>query len=188
MANVQTRQVMMMTDEHVEEIRQAIQRSHCPLEVTNESGRKATFRIIRGKLWAYETVGGEVIKNEVMKQSDMADMMKNADAADPKEMAKDEIRAQLRLEHPDMPEQSIEVNADIIFEARQTVLKLAHQGVPPHIASQMVTQALKLTEEDKTALEVMVAGYQADNNIAPEGSEGRISLVKDVVDPMNGMY
>ena len=194
----QTRHVMMLADDHVDAIRREILRTHAPVEIVNEAGRKATFRIRRGKLVAYETTGDNLICNEVMKQSDIQRMMQDPGVKrpDPVELEKDEVRAQLLADHPDMSPEAVEYNADIIYEARRTVLRLAQQGVPPHVASQLATQALKLSEEDRGQLETMIASYQAENGTDASSNTivhvgpptGAIPAREEVRDPMSGMF
>jgi hypothetical protein len=126
-------------------------------------------------------------------------MMQGATRPDPVDLEKDEIRTQLHREHPDMPADIIDMNADIIFEARRTVLALAQQGIPPHIASKMATEALKLTDEDRGALENMIATYQESNGIEPVGDAPSNIVVhvapptapipaREPKDPMGGMF
>lgn len=195
-----TRHMMLLADEQVELIRRTIERTHAPVEIIGDGGRRAVFRIRRGKLYGYETTGDTVVCNEVLKQSDMERMVASQEVTrpDPVELEKDEIRHQLRQEHTDMPADVVDMNADIIYEARQTVLRLAQQGVPPHVASQMVTGALKLTDEDRGHLENMIATYQETHNIAPDSSENTVVHVgpptdpiparRPVADPMSGEF
>lgn len=195
------RHMMLLADEQVELIRRAIERTHAPVEIIGDGGRRAVFRLRRGKLYGYEHTGDTVVCNEVVRQSDMEHMMASGDVTrpDPEQLEKDEIRSQLQREHPDMPVDAIDMNADIIYEARRTVLTLAKQGVPPHIASRMVTGALKLTDADRGQLENMIADYQSAHGIATDASENTVVHVGppmapvpsrggDIPDPMSGEF
>lgn len=168
----QTRNVMMLADDHVDAIRRAIERTHAPIEVVGQGGRRSVFRIRHGKLYGFEITPTGLVKHEVMRESDMQEMMNRPDVSrpDPIELEKNEIRTKLRADHPEMPLEKVEEHVDIIREARKTALALVKSGIPPKVASNMVTNALRINETDRGRLQNMMAEYEA-RQVAPTPGE-----------------
>jgi hypothetical protein len=157
----QTRHVMMLADAHVDAIMNAIRRTHAPIELIGQGGRRSVFRIRHGKLYGYEITPSGNMKHEVMRESEIGHMMNRPDVSrpDPVELEKIEIRRKLREDHPDMTEDKIAEQADIIHEARKTALALVKSGIPPNIASKMVSNALRINDTDRSLLRNMATQY-----------------------------
>ncbi len=171
---------MMLADDHVDAILTAIRRTHAPVEIIGQGGRRSVFRISRGKLYGYEITESGLVKHEVMKESDMQNILNRPDASrpDPVELEKIEIRTKLRADHPDMTAERISEQADIIYEARRTALALVKIGIPPNVASNMVTNALRINETERGRLQNMAAEYS---------ERQRTTSPQAVVDPMSGI-
>lgn len=176
----ETRQIMMLADDHVDAILTAIRRTHAPIEIIGQGGRRSIFRISRGKLYGFEITESGLVKHEVMKESDMKDIMNRPDVSrpDPVELEKNEIRTKLRADHPEMTAERISEQVDTIYEARRTALALVKIGIPPKVASNMVTNALRINETERGRLQNMAAEYaERRNTTSPQ----------DVADPMGGI-
>jgi hypothetical protein len=193
----QTRQVMMLHDDHVDAIRRQIERTHEPVEIRGENGRVAIFKIRHGKLFGYERTATGFVKNEVMKESSLRQMMARPDVErpDPVALEKQEIRKNLVADSPEMPQEKVEEHVGLIYEARRTVLALIAKGVPPDVAPKLVTNALKLNETDRGRLHNLAASYE-ESRRADDSSGNSVVYVSPpmepiparapVVDPMGG--
>ncbi len=171
----------MLADDHIDAIRRAIDRTHAPIEILGQGGRRSVFRLVRGKLYGYEITASGSVKHEVMRESDISQMMNRPDVTrpDPVELEKGEIRTKFRADHPDMTEERVEENVDLIYEARRTMLTLVKSGITPQVASQMVTNALKASDMDREELRRMTAQYETQAQEQPP---------RPVADPMSGEF
>lgn len=181
----QTRQVMMLHDDHVDAIRRQIERTHEPVEIRGENGRVALFKIRNGKLFGYERTATGFVKNEVMKESSLRQMMQRPDVErpDPVALEKEEIRKNLVADCPEMPREKVEEHVGIIYEARRTVLALIAKGVPPDVAPKLVTHALKLNETDRGRLHNLAASYE-ESRRAVDTSGNSVVYVSPPMEPI----
>lgn len=187
MATPQVQNVMMLTDDHVDAIRRAIERTRAPVEVSGDGGRRAVFKIRGGKLYGYEHTATGVVKHEVMKESQMRSIMARPDVTrpDPLQLEKDELRRQLRSDKPEMSNEKLDEHVDIIIEARKTMLRLIQQGIAPNVASKMISAALKMSEEDRDSLQRLSETYRRED---AGHTSAAVPSHKEVADPMSGEF
>lgn len=102
----------------------------------NSNGQIWWFRLENGDLHAkIRNQDGSVTNSEVFKKSVVMSQQSTP--------FRETMRQRLRADHPDMSPEEIDINADLLTEANDSIKTLIQSGVDPAVAQAVVKEALK---------------------------------------------
>lgn len=108
------------------------------LTLRNSNGQTWWFRLNDGELHAKirNPDSDEVTESEVFKKSVV---MRQQTAS-----FRETMRERLRADHPEMSPEEIDLNADLLTEANESIKNLIQSGVDPKMAQALVKEALRV--------------------------------------------
>lgn len=129
---------MCVPDEHFERIQELLKESpDNEIHVKHKDGYVVRFYYTAGVLYAdKQTEDDSIFTQEVIKMSDVQKV----------KMETSEFRAEMlsriSKDSPDLPEESKEAMADILYEANESIKKLIASGVHPGVAKALIEAVL----------------------------------------------
>lgn len=125
-----------LPDEEYAKIFEAAKKNRHGVKLKNAKGLEVRFFVKDKKLF------GEDKKGNVQECMSMSDAMADSRNPESPQSFRSYIHTRLRREHPDMPDDVVDIYADILDEANNSIKSLIAMGVDATVASTMIVKAL----------------------------------------------
>jgi hypothetical protein len=140
---------MAVPDEHYERIEELLKGKR-NITIKDNKGQEAKFyHHTDGTLMADKWDDEKLVQQEVVKISDVP-QLKKALASRP---FRENLVFRLKEDFPEMSQDEIELHADVLTEANESIKKLIASGVPPMVASKLIQDVMN----DKELIEQLQA-------------------------------
>jgi predicted Zn-dependent protease len=115
----------------------------------DKKGERHRFYMKGQDLYGEHKVGEALEEYEVMSMTEALQKQKEMEGRNP---FKEQTKAKMRKDFPDMSEEDLDMNVDIINEANESIKRLISSGVDPKAAYQVIVGALHSDETNNLVI------------------------------------
>jgi len=138
--NPEIKQAVAIPDEEYNKLRVCAKTNGKRGYIARDKGGKMHRFFMKGQtLYGEHKVGDKLEEYEVMA---MSEALKKQQEMNADNQFKTHIMNRMKSDHPDMKDEDIEANADIVCEANDTIKRLIASGTSPDVAYKLISGVL----------------------------------------------
>lgn len=131
----------------------------------DKKGERHRFYMVGDVLHGEHIVNDKLETYEVMSMSEAMNKKKEMEENNPNPF-KDYIKEKMRADNPDLPDEHVEANADIVVEANETIKRLISAGVDIDVAHKLIKGVLESEEAQERIIQALDERKRAEEQEA----------------------